>query len=173
MLTILSYAYWPLVYLCRNIYSDPLPIFIFYFFKNKGGRKRGRETSMCACLLSTPYWGPSPQPRHVPWLGIQPSNPLVLRPALSPLSHTSQGCGFNSGFSVLFHCSICLSYASTILSWLLLLCSKFWSMSLPTFSSFSSLFQLFWAPCFSMSILKWSISAKTVNWDFDRNLLNL
>ena len=56
-----------------------LSIFIFlkkYLFileRGKGGRKRGRETSMCGCLQCTPYWGPDPQPRHVPWLGIQPA----------------------------------------------------------------------------------------------------
>ena len=27
---------------------------------------------MCGCLSCTPYQGPGLQPRHVPWLGIQP-----------------------------------------------------------------------------------------------------
>ena len=27
---------------------------------------------MWGCLLHTPYWGPGPPPRHVPWLGIEP-----------------------------------------------------------------------------------------------------
>ena len=27
---------------------------------------------MCDCLSFAPYWGPGPQPRHVPWLGIEP-----------------------------------------------------------------------------------------------------
>ena len=27
---------------------------------------------MCGCLLRTPNWGPGPQPRPVPWLGIKP-----------------------------------------------------------------------------------------------------
>ena len=40
--------------------------------EGKGGRKRGRETSVCGCFSHTPYWGPGLQPRHVPWLGIQP-----------------------------------------------------------------------------------------------------
>ena len=46
----------------------------FYLFLEEGkeGRKRGRETSMCCCLLCAPYWGPGLQPRHVPWLGIKP-----------------------------------------------------------------------------------------------------
>ena len=56
------------------------PFIIFYFFlrfylfifrEGKGGWKRERETSMCGCLPHTPYWGPGPQPRHVPWLGIE------------------------------------------------------------------------------------------------------
>ena len=27
---------------------------------------------MCCCLSRAYYWGPGPQPRHVPWLGIKP-----------------------------------------------------------------------------------------------------
>ena len=26
---------------------------------------------MCGCFLGAPHWGPSPQPRHMPWLGIE------------------------------------------------------------------------------------------------------
>ena len=51
--------------------------------EGEGGRKRGRETSMCGCLLG-------PQPRLVP-CGTQTSDPLVCRLVLDPLSHTSQG----------------------------------------------------------------------------------
>ena len=39
---------------------------ILFIFK-KGGRKRGRETSMWGGLSCTPYWEPGSQPRHVPW----------------------------------------------------------------------------------------------------------
>ena len=46
--------------------------YLFIFRERKGGRKRGRETSVCGCLLCTSYWGPGPQPRHVPWVGIEP-----------------------------------------------------------------------------------------------------
>ena len=28
---------------------------------------------MCGCLLCAPYWGPGLQPKHVPWLGIEPA----------------------------------------------------------------------------------------------------
>ena len=45
--------------------------YLLIFREGKAGRKRGRETSMCGCLWSTPYWGPGLQPRHVPWLGIE------------------------------------------------------------------------------------------------------
>ena len=48
-----------------------LRFYLFIFREGKGGRKRGRETSLCGCLLHTPYWGLGPQPRHVPWLGIE------------------------------------------------------------------------------------------------------
>ena len=28
---------------------------------------------MCGYFSHAPYWGPGPQPRHVPWLGIEPA----------------------------------------------------------------------------------------------------
>ena len=45
---------------------------IDWFIGRGEGRKRGRETSMCGCLLHAPYRGPGPQPRRVPSLGIEP-----------------------------------------------------------------------------------------------------
>ena len=45
---------------------------IFSFRERGRERERGTETSMCDCLLHTRYWEPGPQPRHGPWLGIQP-----------------------------------------------------------------------------------------------------
>ena len=64
---------------------------LFIFREGKRGRKRGRDTSMCGCLLSIPHWGPGLQPRYVPWTRNRTSDTLVPRSALSPLSHTSQG----------------------------------------------------------------------------------
>ena len=64
----------------------------FYLFLETGERekKRGRETSVCGCLSCVPYRGPGLQPGiHPDWELNQ--HPLVLRLALSPLSHTSQG----------------------------------------------------------------------------------
>ena len=54
-----------------NVLKD----FTYLHFQREGngGRKRKRETSMCSCLLYTLYWRPGWQPRHVPWLGIEPA----------------------------------------------------------------------------------------------------
>ena len=69
--------------------------FIYLFLERGEGKEKERETLMCACLSHAPCWGPGPQPRHVPWLGNQTGHPLVCRPVLNPLSHTSQGWIFN------------------------------------------------------------------------------
>ena len=37
----------------------------------KGGKKRERNINVWLPLTCPPYWGPGPQPRHVPWLGIK------------------------------------------------------------------------------------------------------
>ena len=39
--------------------------FIYLFLERGEGRETRRETLMCGCLSSTPYWGPGLQPRHV------------------------------------------------------------------------------------------------------------
>ena len=76
-----------------NLFNEGISFFvIFYLFifrEGKGGRKRGREISMCGCLLSTTYWRPGPHPRMFP---DRESNrwPLVQTLALN-LLHTSQG----------------------------------------------------------------------------------
>ena len=36
-------------------------LFIYFWREGKGRRKRGRETSMCGCLLHTSNWGPGSQ----------------------------------------------------------------------------------------------------------------
>ena len=47
-------------------------LFIYFQREGKGGRKRGRTTSMCGCPPHAPHWGPGLQPRHMPWPGIKP-----------------------------------------------------------------------------------------------------
>ena len=53
--------------------------FRFYLFLERGkGRKKERKRNIdvwkitLAASHSPPNWGPGPQPRHVPWLGIEP-----------------------------------------------------------------------------------------------------
>ena len=47
---------------------------LFIYFLERGeGREKARTTSVPGCLSYAPYWGPGPQPRHVPWLGIEPA----------------------------------------------------------------------------------------------------
>ena len=41
------------------------------FLERGSGRER-RETSICGCLSCATYRRPGLQPRHVPWLGIEP-----------------------------------------------------------------------------------------------------
>ena len=63
------------VYTCIHVYvciHTCIHIKDFIFREGKGGRKRGTEISMCSCLSCGPHWGPGPQPRHMPWLGIEP-----------------------------------------------------------------------------------------------------
>ena len=60
-------------------------LFIYFQREGKGKRKRGRETSMCGCLLRVPHWACA-------LTGNWTCNHLIHRPVLNPLSHTSQGC---------------------------------------------------------------------------------
>ena len=65
--------------------------YLFIIFREgKGERKRGRETSMCACLLQ-PLLETWPATQAWALTGNRTSDPLVHWPALDPLSHTSQG----------------------------------------------------------------------------------
>ena len=64
-------------YIYSRVFGKYIPwdflkrFYLFIFKEGKGGRKRGTETSMCGCLSRAPLRGPDPQPRHVPWLGIE------------------------------------------------------------------------------------------------------
>ena len=65
---------------------------LFIFREGKVGRKRGRETSMHGCLSNTlPQLGIQAATQICALTRNQTSDPLVHRPALNPLSHTSQG----------------------------------------------------------------------------------
>ena len=66
-----------------SLVSPPSPLHILFIFKKilfiyfqregKGGRKKGRKTSMCGCLFCASSWGLGLQPKRVPWLGIKPA----------------------------------------------------------------------------------------------------
>ena len=67
--------------------------FIDFSLEREKGGKRGRETSMCGCLSCMPTGDMSHKPGMCP---DRESNqwPLGSRPALNPLSHTSQDIFF-------------------------------------------------------------------------------
>ena len=65
--------------------------YLFIFREGKGERKRGRETSMCGCFSRTPPLGTWPAIQACALTGNRTGDPLVCRPVLNPLSHTSQG----------------------------------------------------------------------------------
>ena len=76
-------------YLLISIYLFIIFIHL-YFREGKGERKRGRETSECGCLCA-PLLGTWPATQARALTGNRTGDPLVHRPALNPLSHTSQG----------------------------------------------------------------------------------
>ena len=69
----------------KYIYLNTHTHTFYSFLEGKGGRKRGRETSMC------PPVGTLPATQACAPTGNRTSDPLVHRPVLNPLSHTSQG----------------------------------------------------------------------------------
>ena len=112
-----------LIYCCITNYSKPnvfKRFYLFIFREEKEGRKGGRETSMCGCLLSALYWGPGLQPWHVPWLGIKlatfcficQSSTHWATPATAPSYFLNQGC-FGPYFKPLSFPQISLLICST------------------------------------------------------------
>ena len=81
---------------CKNNFLFFLSFFLKDFkfiFRERGreGEKRREGTLMCGYLLCTPYRGPGPQPQARALTGNRTGDPLVCRPVLKPLSHSSQG----------------------------------------------------------------------------------
>ena len=66
-------------------------IYLFIEREGKGGRNKGRETSMCGCLSCAPLLGTWPTTQAGALTGNRTGDPLVCRLAINPLSHTSQG----------------------------------------------------------------------------------
>ena len=64
-----------------------------FIFRERGRRKKEGERNVNVWLpLECPLLGTWPATQACALTGIPTSNILVLRPALNPLSHTSQGC---------------------------------------------------------------------------------
>ena len=80
----------------------------FYLFldRGEGVRKRGRETSMCGCTRAPPTGDLAYNPvKACALTGNWTGDSLVHRPALNPLSHTSQDLPpFYLFFSGVFSC---------------------------------------------------------------------
>ena len=56
-----------------SLYFSFLRLYLFIF--RQKGREGEREGEKHLCVVAShtpPYWGPGLQPRHVPWLGIEP-----------------------------------------------------------------------------------------------------
>ena len=75
----------------KNIFNLLFKDFIYLFLERlKGGRER--ETSMCGFFLLAPLLGTWLATQACSLTGNPTGDPLVHRPALNSLSHTSQGC---------------------------------------------------------------------------------
>ena len=85
-----------------SLNSSSVLFFQFIYLWQEGREGEGEEEKhLCARntshwlvasrLSHGPNWGPGPQPRHVPWLGIVPVT-LQFTGQCCPLSHTNQGC---------------------------------------------------------------------------------
>ena len=55
------------------LFNDFLKDFIYLFSERGEGRQKERERNINVWLplVCAPFWGPGPQPSHMPWLGIK------------------------------------------------------------------------------------------------------
>ena len=70
--------------------------FVYLFLERGEGREKERERNISRLLtLVRPLLGTWPATQACALTGNQTSYPLIRRPVLSPLSHTSQGRNYN------------------------------------------------------------------------------
>ena len=83
------------IFIFLFLFSYFLKIFYLFIFRQRGRKgERGGETSMFGCLLHAPHQGTWPTTQACALTGNQTNDPLVCRPALNPLSHTSRDLFF-------------------------------------------------------------------------------
>ena len=77
---------------CLFIDKSPPFFFNLFIFRERGreGEREG-EKHQCVVASHAPLLGTCPATQACALTGNQTGNPLVLRPALNPLSHTIQG----------------------------------------------------------------------------------
>ncbi|KAF6073461.1 hypothetical protein HJG60_009585 [Phyllostomus discolor] len=80
-------------FVCKthNLTSFFLKKIIYFWREGKGGRKRERNIHVWLPLTSRPLWGTWPTTQACALTGNRTRDPVVCRPALSPLNHSSQG----------------------------------------------------------------------------------
>ena len=79
---------WKSLHLCNG--SFLLFPLICLFLERKGGEKRGRETSMCGCLLCASHWRPCCNPGMCPDWELN-QWPFGSQASTQSTGHTSQG----------------------------------------------------------------------------------
>ena len=88
-----------LVVTCSRVVLGVFKDFIYLFLERGEGKEKERERNISMWLPFTHLLpGPWPATQACALTRNRTSDPLVRRPALNPLSHTSQGCSrvFNS-----------------------------------------------------------------------------
>ena len=94
-------SYTILIFLDSLFFKKKKILFIYFQREGKGERKRERSINVWL-PFTNPQLGTWPATQACALNGNQTSDPLVHRPALSPLNHTSQ----DSDFFNLPHCNI-------------------------------------------------------------------
>ena len=75
-----------------QLYHSPILCFYYYLFLDRGeGREKEGEKHQCGLPFVRPQLGAWPATQACALTGNRTYNPLVCRPVLNPLSHTSQG----------------------------------------------------------------------------------
>ena len=77
-------------------FKDFIYLFIYLFLERGEGREKERKRSINVSLpLVHPLLGTWPATQACALTGNQTGDPLVCKPVLNPLSHTTQGKNFN------------------------------------------------------------------------------